>query len=223
MGCAQEKKPRKGESGEGTAAMSNLPQGSPASPDLRISQGPTGDHRAKNTWETLPEALPPRLVYKGLAHSTSHTNTNPPQGLPRSLHPDMKCLASADCPGVWTVCGLNAYQGKVNVNSLRRVRLFCDPMNCGLPGSSVHGIFQTRDKGRKCLRTESRGNCACVGRKSAAFRQLQKPRVATRASGPEPWGSRSTSAKIQGHAACMGRFIARSRGPASVRCLKGHQ
>lgn len=44
LGCAQEQKqPRKGESGEGTAAMSNLPKESPVSPDLRILQGPTGD------------------------------------------------------------------------------------------------------------------------------------------------------------------------------------
>ena len=28
--------------------------------------------------------------------------------------------------------------------SLNRVRLFCSPMNCNLPGSSVHGIFQAR-------------------------------------------------------------------------------
>ena len=32
---------------------------------------------------------------------------------------------------------------KVKVKSLSRVRL-CDPMDCSLPGSSVHGIFQAR-------------------------------------------------------------------------------
>ena len=30
------------------------------------------------------------------------------------------------------------------VESLSRVRLFCDPMDCSLPGSSVHGIFQAK-------------------------------------------------------------------------------
>ena len=30
---------------------------------------------------------------------------------------------------------------KVKVKSLSRVRL-CDPMDCSLPGSSIHGIFQ---------------------------------------------------------------------------------
>ena len=30
------------------------------------------------------------------------------------------------------------------MNSLSRVQLFVDPMNCSLPGSSVHGIFQAR-------------------------------------------------------------------------------
>ena len=28
--------------------------------------------------------------------------------------------------------------------SLSRVRLFCDPMDCNPPGSSIHGIFQAR-------------------------------------------------------------------------------
>ena len=32
---------------------------------------------------------------------------------------------------------------KVKVKSLSRVRL-CDPMDCSLPGSSVHGILQAR-------------------------------------------------------------------------------
>ena len=32
---------------------------------------------------------------------------------------------------------------KVKVKSLSRVRL-CDPIDCSLPGSSVHGIFQAR-------------------------------------------------------------------------------
>ena len=30
------------------------------------------------------------------------------------------------------------------MKSLSCVRLFCDPMDCSLPGSSVHGIFQAR-------------------------------------------------------------------------------
>ena len=32
-------------------------------------------------------------------------------------------------------------QGKVKVKLLSHVRL-CDPMDCSLPGSSAHGIFQ---------------------------------------------------------------------------------
>ena len=32
---------------------------------------------------------------------------------------------------------------KVKAKSLSRVRL-CDPMDCSLPGSAIHGIFQTR-------------------------------------------------------------------------------
>ena len=33
---------------------------------------------------------------------------------------------------------------KVKVKSLSRVPTLCDPMDCSLPGSSVHGIFQAR-------------------------------------------------------------------------------
>ena len=33
---------------------------------------------------------------------------------------------------------------KVKVTSLSHVQFFCDPMDCSLPGSSVHGIFQAR-------------------------------------------------------------------------------
>ena len=32
----------------------------------------------------------------------------------------------------------------MKVKSLSRVQLFLDPMDCSLPGSSVHGIFQAR-------------------------------------------------------------------------------
>ena len=34
-------------------------------------------------------------------------------------------------------------EDRVKVKSLSRVRL-CDPVDCGLPGSSVHGILQAR-------------------------------------------------------------------------------
>ena len=37
----------------------------------------------------------------------------------------------------------NAWKWKVKVKSLSRVWL-CNPMDCSLPGSSVHGIFQAR-------------------------------------------------------------------------------
>ena len=44
----------------------------------------------------------------------------------------------------------NAWKWKVKVNSLNRVQLLAtpwtlsDPMDCSLPGSSIHGIFQAR-------------------------------------------------------------------------------
>ena len=39
---------------------------------------------------------------------------------------------------------LNNISRKVKVKSLSRVRLFATPRDCSLPGSSVHGIFQSR-------------------------------------------------------------------------------
>ena len=33
---------------------------------------------------------------------------------------------------------------KVKVISLSRIQLFCDPLDCSPPGSSIHGIFQAR-------------------------------------------------------------------------------
>ena len=33
---------------------------------------------------------------------------------------------------------------KIRVQSLSRVRLFCNPMDCSPPDSSVHGISQAR-------------------------------------------------------------------------------
>ena len=38
----------------------------------------------------------------------------------------------------------NAGKRKVKVKSLSRARLLSDPMDCSLPGSSIHGIFQAR-------------------------------------------------------------------------------
>ena len=38
--------------------------------------------------------------------------------------------------------GLEKIDDFVKVKSLSRVRLFVTPMDCSLPGSSVHGIFQ---------------------------------------------------------------------------------
>ena len=38
----------------------------------------------------------------------------------------------------WHLLPVSSFQ------SLSRVRLFCDPMDCSLPGSFVHGIFQAR-------------------------------------------------------------------------------
>ena len=43
---------------------------------------------------------------------------------------------------------------------LSRVQLFCDPMDCSSPGSSVHGIFQARILERVAI-SSSRGSSQC--------------------------------------------------------------
>ena len=45
----------------------------------------------------------------------------------------------------------------VSVESLSRVRLFCDSMDCSPPGPSVHGISQARTLERVVL-SSSRGS-----------------------------------------------------------------
>ena len=46
---------------------------------------------------------------------------------------------------------------KLKVMLLSHVQLFCDPMDCSLPGSSVHGLFQARVLGSLAI-SFSRGS-----------------------------------------------------------------
>ena len=50
-------------------------------------------------------------------------------------------MKSRETAGV--ILGFEEDSSSQEVESLSRVRL-CDPMNCSLPGSSVHGISQAR-------------------------------------------------------------------------------
>ena len=68
-----------------------------------------------------------------------------------------------------------------------RVGLFCDPMDCSLPGSSVHGIFQTRilewissSRGSSCPR-----DWTCVSYSSCISRQFLYHWVTWEAQGLE--------------------------------------
>ena len=52
-----------------------------------------------------------------------------------------------DCPGKNTGVGCHFLLQCMKVNSEREVQsglTLCDPMDCSLPGSSVHGIFQAK-------------------------------------------------------------------------------
>ena len=65
---------------------------------------------------------------------------------PHGLRP-ARLLCPWDSPGKTTGMGChscsNAWKWKVKVKSLSPVRLF-DPMDCSLPGLSIHRIFQVR-------------------------------------------------------------------------------
>ena len=66
------------------------------------------------------------------------------------------------------------------VLSLNHVQLFCNPMDCSLPGSSVHGIFQARipewvtiSFSRGSSQTRDWLRIFCIGRQ--VFLQLSQP------------------------------------------------
>ena len=56
--------------------------------------------------------------------------------IPWSLHDDIRRDLQISLPIVVIVC--------VHAKSLQSCLTLCNPMDCGLPGSSVHGILQTR-------------------------------------------------------------------------------
>ena len=87
---------------------------------------------------------------------------------------------SSGCPRhsqtLWTPRihpGLHSFMC-IHAQSLSQVRLFCDPMDYSLPGSSVHGILQARilewvaislSRGSSQSRTPTRISCiSCMGR-----------------------------------------------------------
>ena len=58
----------------------------------------------------------------------------------------------------------------------------CDPMNCSLPGSSVHGIFQARmleyfviSSSRGCSQSKNRTHVSCVSCMAGRFFTTEPP------------------------------------------------
>ena len=62
------------------------------------------------------------------------------------LSPGLDELGEEEAPAKVTVSSspLHPHSSAVVVKSLSHVRLFCDPMDCSPPGSSIHGISQAR-------------------------------------------------------------------------------
>ena len=90
-------------------------------------------------WIHLPSSMPNTLIKRD--HSTG-----PPALLPSlASEPHRRIFKYSSGRGSQTVCLAVCHQHwGVCVHLLSCVWLFCDPINCSLPGSSVHGIFQTR-------------------------------------------------------------------------------
>ena len=68
-------------------------------------------------------------------------------------------------------CGLDAALIVVVIWLISHVRLFCNLMDCSLPGSSVHGIFQGRNTGVGChfllqgiFQPRNQTHIPCMGR-----------------------------------------------------------
>ena len=55
------------------------------------------------------------------------------------------CVCAGVCVRVWVcVCGCACVHVHTPTKSVRLCLTLCDPMDCSLPGSSVHGVFQAR-------------------------------------------------------------------------------
>ena len=79
----------------------------------------------KSAWWTMD---------RGLWHCTGDRNQDHPHGK------EMQNNKMAVWGGLTNSCE----RRQVKVKSLSRVWTLCDPVDCSLPGSSIHGIFQAR-------------------------------------------------------------------------------
>ena len=89
---------------------------------------------------SLPWAMPTKLwecgPYSPASRKLSSSHPQLVMGTSRGLAPNPCIEIMGDWDYFPTSCWL--------VWLLSRVQLFCDPMDCSPPGSSVHGIFQAR-------------------------------------------------------------------------------
>ena len=53
-------------------------------------------------------------------------------------------LAVTLAPHAWYTCVASGYQAGISAELLQSCPTLCNPMNCSLPGSSVHGISQAK-------------------------------------------------------------------------------
>ena len=87
--------------------MSNFPEGSPASPDLRVSQGPTGDHRVKTPGRPSPRLFLPDSSIRAwlipLSYKHQSPSRPPQQSSPRYEVPRLSRLSRC-MDGLWPEC-----------------------------------------------------------------------------------------------------------------------
>ena len=85
------------------------------------------------------------------------------------------CVCVCVCVFIYICKGFCQHRDQVHVSVLSRVWLFCDPMDCSPPVSSVHGILQARilewvaisfSRGSSQTRDSTHSSCriSCIGR-----------------------------------------------------------
>ena len=105
-------------------------------------------------WVYLPPILPFHLHDHHPAAAAAAAAAKLLQLCPTLCHPIDGSPPGSPVPGIlqartleWVAVSFsNAWKWKVKVTSLSRVRLR-DPLDCSLPGSSIHGIFPGKKTG----------------------------------------------------------------------------
>ena len=88
-----------------------------------------------------PNAQPNRLITSGLLLVTHFTHQEIPQPLSPTIYSESDQFSLNPLPSSWSK-PLSSLNCIIESEVSQSCPTLCDPMDCSLPGSSVHGIFQ---------------------------------------------------------------------------------